>query len=704
MIVPKEKISIETSSKLKVSEAKIVASAHIMRVLRDGIYTDKILACIREPIMNALDSHVEAGVDREVEVVLPTFLNPTFIVRDFGIGLDDYGVREILFSYGDPTGANIKEKSNHYLGSFHIGAKSPWSYTSSFQVTAIKDGVKRIYNAYINEREIGDVALIHEEQTDSSNGVEVAVPVHVSDIGAFRIKLAQLLRFSTRKIKVIGDYIPIVDKWVIKTDKWGIIRNDSSYIRNSPSYVVMGGVSYTLQPDNIKNLEHLELGLLHRGVVIFAEIGDVTISASRENVSYTETTNSFIKRILSGLEKEIGDIISQSFVNVKTLYEAHEQYYALFATEGRLGNSLKSYIPENWNANISINGSSWAIQTWIMHHSEILFSWKVGRNTYGGKRYSIERNQNCIDLFLYKKIYIVFEDSNLKNPTVKRRVYEDLRTNDSSLAQVIFLKTAASKDILINHFGIPSSVEFIDVSTLKGPTRVSSGIRNCFSTRVVSAYSNSKFSFTDLDIDVKNTSGHYIYRKRDCLFLSPDSEEISYSFIQLNDFLAEETDFKDKIYSFTPCQAKRLNPKKWTPLRTFILPNLIKYNVKSAANLPPIFNCALSNIILWNDKNNYFGKNHFISKLGRLYSREASNNKYILLSKVLIPNYDNSKKDHFAKIEATIKSFYEKYKLLTFVDLKSPNLDAVIEYIQMVDSKRKSKTVEIPYPDLSLAE
>ena len=53
--------------------------AHIFNVLRNQLYTDKILAVIREYSCNAVDAHIEAGKDEEpIIVTLPNRMNPNF--------------------------------------------------------------------------------------------------------------------------------------------------------------------------------------------------------------------------------------------------------------------------------------------------------------------------------------------------------------------------------------------------------------------------------------------------------------------------------------------------------------------------------------------------------------------------------------------------------------------------------------------------
>ena len=52
--------------------------AHIVMILRDRLYTNKILAVLREYSANAWDAHIDGGCpDKPIKVVLPTSRLPT---------------------------------------------------------------------------------------------------------------------------------------------------------------------------------------------------------------------------------------------------------------------------------------------------------------------------------------------------------------------------------------------------------------------------------------------------------------------------------------------------------------------------------------------------------------------------------------------------------------------------------------------------
>ena len=90
-------------------------SAKIFSILRSNIYSDKILAVVREYSTNGWDGHILNGTpDRQLRVTLPTSLSPVFKVRDFGVGLSEESVMHIYTSYGTST----KDSSNDFNGTF----------------------------------------------------------------------------------------------------------------------------------------------------------------------------------------------------------------------------------------------------------------------------------------------------------------------------------------------------------------------------------------------------------------------------------------------------------------------------------------------------------------------------------------------------------------------------------------------------------
>ena len=75
---------------------------YVASLLRNN-YSNTQLAVVREISANALDANREANANRPIEIKLPTQLNPTFAVRDFGGGLSEQDIFGLYSKYGKST-------------------------------------------------------------------------------------------------------------------------------------------------------------------------------------------------------------------------------------------------------------------------------------------------------------------------------------------------------------------------------------------------------------------------------------------------------------------------------------------------------------------------------------------------------------------------------------------------------------------------
>lgn len=296
----------------QLGEFKIRNSAKAFKILSDGLYSNKIRAIIRELSCNAVDSHVAAGkADIPFEVHLPTVFEPWFAVRDFGTGLSGDQVTNIYTTYFEST----KTDSNDFIGALGLGSKSPFSYTENFTVTAIKDGVKRIYSAFINDVGVPSIAQMDEsnivdnaDDLPLSNGVEVKFSVSdKSDYYAFRREAIEVFRWFKVKPTITGnnDFVIASPTYQEMNIVPGVhTLTNSRY--NSDSHALMGNICYPLNniPNEEKYLGNLS-ALLHCGLVIEFGIGELDFAASREQLSYVPLTLNSIKKRLETLNANL---------------------------------------------------------------------------------------------------------------------------------------------------------------------------------------------------------------------------------------------------------------------------------------------------------------------------------------------------------------------------------------------------------------
>ena len=88
----------------------------ITTLLTSNLYSKPLESFLRETIANAYDSHVEAGSNEYILLVITRTGYSTFTisVRDYGVGLSPERFDQIYKNIGSST----KRDSNDYIGAF----------------------------------------------------------------------------------------------------------------------------------------------------------------------------------------------------------------------------------------------------------------------------------------------------------------------------------------------------------------------------------------------------------------------------------------------------------------------------------------------------------------------------------------------------------------------------------------------------------
>jgi hypothetical protein len=197
MILEKQKEAMIVSDGDEMNESigmslDLDSAQILMQMLSKNLYSDSIGSTIRECASNALDSHRRAGVKDPIVVSLRmnNSQNYEFSVEDFGIGLNDDDVKNIISKYGKST----KRNSNTELGMMGLGFKAPLAYSSSFYFICRKDGIERKYMMYEGE-DTNTIDRLYERPTAERDGVKVIVPVKWSDRDQFFKKMKEQLAY-----------------------------------------------------------------------------------------------------------------------------------------------------------------------------------------------------------------------------------------------------------------------------------------------------------------------------------------------------------------------------------------------------------------------------------------------------------------------------------------------------------------------------
>lgn len=298
-----------TSVKMGIDEANF---EHIVMLLTD-LYSDQILAVIREYSTNARDAHKEAGHNRPIEVTLPNRMSPFFKVRDYGVGLSADEVIKVYSKYGSST----KRASNDFNGMLGLGCKSALTYTNQFTVVSVKDGEK-ITVVVSRSGNVPSMDIVDKRAgVNESNGVEVTVPVAAMDAPKFQEKARHLFSFWDEGTVLVDGVTPKRITLKMITPNIGMTNGQ---LEND--IVVMGGVPYPLDGNH-----QIYTGVRHHrnafNLVAFVDIGEVSFTPSREALMYNSHTSPVIDRLRKEFMAEIRKTILADIDTAVTHSEAY---------------------------------------------------------------------------------------------------------------------------------------------------------------------------------------------------------------------------------------------------------------------------------------------------------------------------------------------------------------------------------------------
>ena len=340
-IAPKNENSVLLSDNFKSVSFGIKQDglAHIFGVLRNQLYSDKILAVVREYSANAVDANVEAGKeDQAIVVTAPNAFDPTFRVRDFGNGLNEEEIRDIYANYGEST----KRKSNKLIGQLGLGSKSAFAYGDNFVIDSYVNGKKSTYNAYIDPSQIGMIAKMNEEETSEPNGVEICIPVKYADIYGFKDKIKNFFKFWSSKVEVREIDVSEISlgNATIEGTNWKYFSHKQYSSTSFASVVVMGNVAYpfnsSIMSQEVKELFSEKVGKdcyapsLAYNFIFYVDIGTVEVSASREDLQYTDFTKKNLVKLLDSFFSELVEKINGKIENAANIFEAKRLFQETF--------------------------------------------------------------------------------------------------------------------------------------------------------------------------------------------------------------------------------------------------------------------------------------------------------------------------------------------------------------------------------------
>jgi hypothetical protein len=298
-------------------------AAKLAAMFSSYVYSDKEYAVISELASNAIDAHKMVGrEDIPIKIKLPKYIDPTFVVRDFGPGMSEHDIIKYLTTYGETT----KSTSNDFIGSWGIGSKSPAAITPTWSIISYHEGKKKQYQVFLNSQSLPSLKKIFESDTNET-GLEVQVPVP-SQNGNF-VVWEHAAKKAFRHYKVTPDGINVEQvKYLFATDLFGwdrrLTHQKASVLTTMREYPIDASKLVLNSKDGDQNRKvKIAAGL---PINVFMDIGTIDLSISRESIQYTEKTiNNLCQRLVA-----IYDIIFDELM--KLVDDAGDSVYKFLTT------------------------------------------------------------------------------------------------------------------------------------------------------------------------------------------------------------------------------------------------------------------------------------------------------------------------------------------------------------------------------------
>ena len=348
------------------TQYSIKASAKAFKILSDGLYSDKIAAPIRELSTNAYDAHVAKGnINTPFDVHLPSVAEPWFSIRDYGIGMSKQELQTTYTTYFDSN----KTHSNDFVGCMGLGSKTPFTLSDAFTVTSVKNGKKTTVINYLDE-DVPNFSIISEEDTDEASGTEIKfTPTEANTYDKLRESAQRILGyFDVTPNLTIGstkEEVKVPTKRLEGKD-WYYV---DSQLAHSDSIILMGNVAYPFNFCDVSDDFEKKYGWsntyeyrrLVSNLVFRVPIGNLDITASREEIGWTSEGREYMVNFVERVNNEIKDIMNEQLNDCENFWDArilfnsmvgyNEEYYSDIDRNG--SGSIGHF---KWTEQLSWNG------------------------------------------------------------------------------------------------------------------------------------------------------------------------------------------------------------------------------------------------------------------------------------------------------------------------------------------------------------
>ena len=348
----KEKTSdLEVIGKQLESVKSFVSKKNAYKILDlvVGIYSDPILAVLRELVSNAYDANVDKGNPNAPLLVglYEKIIGGDWelVIKDEGYGMSQEFMRTKFSSIFEST----KNDSNDAVGAFGIGSKSPLNYytgTAIFDCISEETG-RRLLTSWLLTKDNGSATItkLYEKETFESTGTTVRIPVNKDDIDSFYSKARQLIFFPNI---IFDGHLKNISN--IQYEEYPNYYKINSSITDLKNKVALGPALYSYQTDLYEDYDYT--------IIPKFSIGELEISPTREKINDNHWNNNKLKNRFNLVLFEIGqkcydilknqnifELLKNNFYNYNHKRDVYRPDYHLIETYIKLFNK-SSYFKE----------------------------------------------------------------------------------------------------------------------------------------------------------------------------------------------------------------------------------------------------------------------------------------------------------------------------------------------------------------------
>lgn len=507
---------------LSVDAFTIKASAKAFAILSSSLYSNPLGAMIRELSTNAYDAHVDAGIgDKPFNITLPTHIEPTFKIRDFGKGMSHEQIMSVYTTFFEST----KTNSNDMVGCLGLGSKSPFGVADSFTVTTYYNGLKTIYSAFINDDRIPSIAKFAAFPTDDPNGIEIEVAIKSDDFYTFNKEVNNQLKYFKVKPVIEGniDFAwQLGEDYLYAGNGWKMCKGGGR-----DSRIIQGQIQYPIDPcDMGKSYDDASPAvreLLDRSVLFEVDIGTVNVAPSREAMTYDAHT---CKNIIAAAERMLTDLpgkLRAMIENANTEYEARLLYYSLITglTKGYRRGDIGRLVSES--GEITWQGVDVSDPSIDIAYADIEGAVKYTR-TYRGRFKKHNMTYSCYKDHAWEfyatplnhTVWVFAQPGDVAVEARAKQYSATLGMGTDIMLYIIYSNLPFEQ--MVKKFGL-SEDQCVEASTLSKVSRATPTTSKVSTTQEVMRFSSWAYNKTDMwktlpIVDMNDLDGYYIHLDR----------------------------------------------------------------------------------------------------------------------------------------------------------------------------------------------